>query len=136
MLSPRPALLAPLLALASTVACNRDRAAKAAPQPAAPAASPAQSAAPATTAGPMASGTVVETMDAAEYTYVRVKTADGEIWAAAGKFPVKVGEKVVVPVEMPMENFHSSTLNRTFKTIYFTSRIFKEGDKDIPALAR
>ncbi len=132
MMSNRPAALTALLALAAAVACNRDRAAKLAPQPAAP----AQPAAAAPTAGPMASGTVVETMDAAEYTYVRVKTADGDLWAAAGKFPVKVGQKVVVPIDMPMENFHSGTLNRTFKTIYFTSRIFKEGDPDMPATAR
>ncbi len=128
MTATRPTLLAALLCL--TAAC--DRAAKA-PAPAAPAA-PSRPVAPAAApASPMASGTVVETMDAAEYTYVRVKTASGEIWAAAGKFPVKVGEKVAVPVEMPMENFHSNTLNRTFKTIYFTSRIFKEGDPDMPA---
>ncbi|HJU82752.1 MAG TPA: hypothetical protein VJ600_00935 [Holophagaceae bacterium] len=124
----RHALLSSALALAALAGCSRDRATKtAAIQPAAP-----PPAAAATTAGPMASGTVVETMDAAEYTYVRVKTATGEIWAAAGKFPVKVGDKVVVPVEMPMENFHSNTLNRTFKTIYFTSRIFHEGDPDLP----
>ena len=76
----------------------------------------------------MASGTVVETMDASSYTYVRVKTASGEIWAAGAKTTVAVGDKVVIPLEMPMVDFHSSTLNRTFPTIYFTARIFKEGE--------
>lgn len=71
----------------------------------------------------MASGTVVETMDAANYTYVRVKTSSGDIWAATGKFKVAVGDKVSVSLEMPMENFHSNALKRDFPRIYFASRI-------------
>ncbi len=120
-------LLGSLLALASLVGCKRDSAAKTAaapapmPMPAAPAAAPSMPA-PAT-----ASGAVVETMDAANYTYVRVKTSSGEIWAATGQFKVAVGEKVSVPLEMPMENFHSNSLNRTFPTIYFASHIEKQG---------
>ncbi len=65
-------------------------------------------------------------MDAANYTYVRVKTSSGEIWAATGQFKVAVGDKVSVPLEMPMENFRSNTLNRTFPTIYFATRIEKQ----------
>lgn len=76
----------------------------------------------------MITGTVAETIDATNYTYVRVKTDKGEIWAAATQFKVSVGEKVTVPVDMPMENFTSPTLKRTFPVIYFTSRIFKEGE--------
>ena len=78
-------------------------------------------------AAAMASGTVVETMNAANYTYVRVKTSSGEIWAATGQFQIAVGDKVTVPLEMPMENFHSNSLNRTFPTIYFTTHIEKQG---------
>lgn len=74
------------------------------------------------------SGTVAETMDAASYTYVRLTTADrGEVWAAASKFPVAVGDRVVVAVDMPMENFHSDSLNRDFPVIYFASAITKGG---------
>lgn len=72
-------------------------------------------------------GVVAETMDAASYTYVRLKTTDrGEVWAATSKFPVAVGDRVVVAVDMPMENFHSQTLNRDFPVIYFASAITKE----------
>jgi hypothetical protein len=78
--------------------------------------------------GPTASGTVVETINAANYTYVRVETPDGEIWAAANRFDVAVGDSVIVPLEMPMENFHSETLDRTFEVVYFTSMILKEGE--------
>jgi hypothetical protein len=78
--------------------------------------------------GATASGTVVETMIAGNYTYVRVETADGEIWAAATRFEVAVGDAVVVPLEMPMQDFHSESLDRTFPVIYFTSLILREGD--------
>lgn len=75
-----------------------------------------------------ASGTVVETINAATYTYVRVDTTDGEIWAAATRFDVAVGDSVIVPLEMPMQDFHSETLDRTFPVVYFTSQILKEGE--------
>jgi hypothetical protein len=73
-------------------------------------------------------GPVVETMDASNYTYVRVKTAGGDVWAASAKFKVAVGERVVVSLEQPMQNFHSQTLNRDFPLIYFTSGIAREGE--------
>lgn len=79
-------------------------------------------------AAPTATGTVVETMDAANYTYVRVKTEAGELWAASGQFKVKVGDRVVVPLEGAMENFHSQTLKRDFPLIYFASQITHEGE--------
>lgn len=73
-------------------------------------------------------GTVMETMDAANYTYVRVKSATMEVWAASSKFKVAVGDKVVVPLEMPMQNFESASLKRTFPLIYFVPQIVKEGE--------
>jgi len=82
----------------------------------------------------MATGKVLETMDAGNYTYVRVDTKDGEIWAAATRFDVEVGDTVVVPLVMPMENFHSDSLDRTFPVVYFTSQILKEGESASPAM--
>ena len=82
---------------------------------------------------PFTMGTVVETMDASTYTYLRVKTSTGDIWAAANKCNVKVGDQVAVPTEAAMENFHSPSLNRTFPTLYMTSRVFLKGDQDFPA---
>ena len=78
-------------------------------------------------------GTVLETMDAATYTYVRLKTDKGEIWAASSQFKVAVGEKLIVPLEMPMENFRSNALKRDFPLIYFASRIAKEGESLSPS---
>jgi len=99
-------------------------------QPAAAAAQPAQPAAAAPQADqatpPVVTGSVVETMDAANYTYMRVKTDKGEIWAATSTFKVTVGDRVVVPLDMPMENFRSKALNRDFPLIYFSSQIARE----------
>lgn len=73
-------------------------------------------------------GPVLETVDAAPYTYVRVKGQNGDIWAAAPQFPVKVGDRVVVPLEMAMKNFKSQTLNREFPIVYFATSIPREGE--------
>lgn len=62
-------------------------------------------------------------MEAARYTYVHVDSEGSKIWAAAPQFEVKVGATVRVPTGMPMRNFHSRTLGRTFKQIYFTGNI-------------
>jgi hypothetical protein len=80
---------------------------------------------------PVVTGTVLETMDASNYTYVRVKTDKGEVWAASGTFKVAVGDRITVALEMPMENFHSQSLNRDFPVIYFTTRVGPEGQ--VPA---
>jgi hypothetical protein len=76
----------------------------------------------------MVTGPVLETMNAANYTYVRVKTDAGDVWAASGEFKVAVGDRVTLALEMPMENFHSQSLKRDFPLIYFTTRIGREGE--------
>lgn len=95
---------------------------------AAPAKAPAASApAPASGVVPAApeaalvtvSGTVLETMDAAEYTYMRLKTASGETWAAINKTKIAKGDAVTVTNAMVMDGFQSKTLNRTFDHILF-----------------
>jgi hypothetical protein len=83
---------------------------------------------------PTVTGTVVETMEAASYTYVKVDTGKEQVWAAASHFDVKVGDRVVVPLEMAMENFHSQTLKRDFPLIYFVSAITREGEQGQPAM--
>jgi len=80
-------------------------------------------------------GTVLETMDAANYTYIRVKGDAGDLWAASLQFKVAVGDRVVVPLETPMQNFRSESLKRDFPVIYFASRIGREGDPVAPTMA-
>jgi hypothetical protein len=65
------------------------------------------------------SGTVLETLDASDYTYMRLKTASGETWAAVSKAKISKGDKVTVVNAMSMDGFQSKTLNRTFDKIVF-----------------
>jgi len=69
------------------------------------------------------SGKVLETMDAAGYTYVRVAAPDGAMWAAGPQTRVKVGDTVSFSRGMVMKNFHSEKLDRTFESIAFVSSI-------------
>src|SRR4051812_48599030 len=71
----------------------------------------------AATAGETVTGEVLETMDAAGFTYMRLKTAKGEVWTAVRAVPVKVGAQVTVENGMTMKNFESKTLKRSFPTI-------------------
>jgi hypothetical protein len=69
--------------------------------------------------GTALSGRVREVIDVAEYTYLRLETAEGEVWAAVSKSPVSVGNDVAVENPTRMDNFASTTLKRTFDVIYF-----------------
>lgn len=64
-------------------------------------------------------GEVLEATSVDSYTYLRIKTADGEVWAAVGKAALKKGEKVVIENVMTMNNFESKALKRSFQKIYF-----------------
>lgn len=97
------------------------------PAPGGSSAQPGPQAAPAQNGVRVVSGTVQETMNAASYTYVRVRTSEGEIWAATGQFPVAVGDRVRVPLQMAMKDFHSPTLKRDFPQIFFVTEIEREG---------
>ena len=122
----RAAALIALLSLGLVSSCS-----KPAEQPVSPQApgsgQPAQAAGGPGQQAMMVTGPVLETMNASNYTYVRVKTDTGDVWAAATEFKVAVGDRVTLALEMPMENFHSETLKRDFPLIYFTTRIGPEG---------
>jgi len=85
--------------------------------------------------GQTVTATVLETMNASNYTYVRVRADSRELWAAASQFTVAIGDKVVLSLDQPMENFHSQALNRDFPVIYFVSRISHEGEPSSPLMA-
>ncbi|RMF42184.1 MAG: hypothetical protein D6751_12440, partial [Deltaproteobacteria bacterium] len=61
--------------------------------------------------------------------YVQVDTGSEKIWAAAPKFNVKVGDPVVVPQGMAMENYHSKTLDRDFPVVYFVDGVMVGGEQ-------
>jgi hypothetical protein len=79
------------------------------------------------------SGVVKETMNSGGYTYVLVETAEETFWAAAPEFTVSVGATVSVPEGMPMQNYHSSTLDRDFELLYFVQEVFKGGVDSVPS---
>ena len=64
-------------------------------------------------------GEVIEVKDVDSYTYLRLKTKDGETWAAVNKSPVKKGAEVTIENVMVMKNFESKSLKKTFQTIVF-----------------
>ena len=64
-------------------------------------------------------GEVLEVKDVESYTYLRLKTKDGETWAAVMKAPVKKGAQITVENAMVMENFESKSLKKTFPKIIF-----------------
>jgi hypothetical protein len=116
-----------LLALVFLAGCGKQqpaldvKAAAPASAPAASASAPASGVVPAAPEAALVtvSGTVLETMDAAEYTYMRLKTATGETWAAINKTKIAKGDAVTVTNAMVMDGFQSKTLNRTFDHILF-----------------
>lgn len=64
-------------------------------------------------------GTVAERIDASPYSYLRLTTAQGEIWAAVPQTNVASGAEVVVEGPMPMDGWESKTLNRKFEKLVF-----------------
>ncbi len=112
------------VAATTVMACSGKQAVQ--PQAALPTTPPMQQAAPSPkpevpvqeSAGQLV-GTVMESQEAAGYTYVRLKTPDGERWAAVAQSKVATGQSVKVDVQMVASNFESKTLNRKFDTIAF-----------------
>ncbi len=101
-----------VLAALALVACKKPEA----PKPAQPVESAQQ--APAAAANTV-KGKVLEKLDAAPYSYLKLATASGESWAAVPQSATKVGEEVTVTVSAPMPNFESKTLNRKFELVLF-----------------
>ncbi len=89
--------------------------------PKAPAAAPAPAAAAVPAAASGVSGEVMEVLDVESYTYLRLKTASGDVWAAVPTAKVKKGAKVTLQNPMTMTNFESKTLKKKFDTILFAT---------------
>ncbi|TAK49572.1 MAG: nucleotide-binding protein [Betaproteobacteria bacterium] len=64
-------------------------------------------------------GQVLEVKDVDAYSYLRLGTQDGEIWAAVNRAPIRKGAEVTLENAMVMNNFRSKALNRTFDRIVF-----------------
>jgi hypothetical protein len=64
-------------------------------------------------------GEAAEVIDVDAYTYIRVKTKEGDKWVAVTRAVIKKGETVTVDEAALMPNFESRTLKRTFDKIWF-----------------
>jgi hypothetical protein len=62
---------------------------------------------------------VQEVLQAGQYTYLRVKEADAELWIAVTAIQAEVGKTYYYKDGMEMKNFHSKELNRDFPLVYF-----------------
>lgn len=83
-------------------------------------------------AAEMTRGKVLETMDAATYTYARVETPAGEKWIAGPRTAIKVGDLLAWPGGAEMKNFPSKTLGRTFESILFVDQLIVGGASAAP----
>jgi len=71
----------------------------------------------------MVRGPVLETMNSAGYTYVLIGTEQVQRWLASPETTVQVGDVVQAYEGMPMADFESKTLNRTFDVVYFVDAL-------------
>lgn len=74
-------------------------------------------------------GTVVESLSASSYSYLRLSTGAGDVWAAVPNTEVATGVVATVVDPLEMLNFESKTLNRTFDRILFGTL---QGDSTTP----
>lgn len=98
-------------------ACKRNNAVE--PLASARADSPAAPSGPAHGGAQALSGRVTETMDAGGYTYLKLATTTGEVWAAVRQTKVSTGQQATVMQAMLMTDFSSPSLKRKFERIYF-----------------
>ncbi|MDH3389498.1 MAG: hypothetical protein OEN02_16530 [Gammaproteobacteria bacterium] len=68
-------------------------------------------------------GTVVESMSAAGYSYIRVEENGASVWLAAPETTVEIGQSILWSGGTPMRNFNSRSLDRNFDEIIFVSAV-------------
>jgi hypothetical protein len=96
-------------------------------------ASAADKAAPPAPAPASVKGTVLEVIDVQSFTYLRLKTKDGETWAAVNTAPIAKGAAVTIEDITVMTDFESKSLKRTFPKILFGKLPGAGGGKSAPA---
>jgi hypothetical protein len=88
----------------------------------------------ATVAAAALKGEVLEIKDVESYTYLRLKTSNGEVWSAVPTTQVKKGAIVTIQNAQLMNNFESKTLKKTFENIYFGSLTPASGTNAVQTL--
>lgn len=89
----------------------------------------------ATAGGKAVTGTVIETMNSAGYTYMLVAVGTVQNWVAIPEAPVKTGSQVSYFEGLAMPSFTSKTLNRTFENIVFSAGLAAGADSALDTQA-
>ncbi len=76
--------------------------------------------------------TVLETMNAANYTYAKVKENGNVYWVAGPESKISVGAKISFVEQMVMEQFTSKSLGKTFDSIVFASLLIPVDKSAVP----
>ncbi|WP_306590901.1 hypothetical protein [Geothrix sp. 21YS21S-4] len=105
------AILTMSLVAAATLACNNKSGAPVVAAPTQGQSAPA--------AGPVIAGKLLERIEASPYSYLKLQTPQGEIWAAVPETKLEKGADVTIANPMLMRDFESKTMKRTFAEIYF-----------------
>ena len=72
----------------------------------------------------MFTGKVVQIEKAGKYSYVQVEVnSSARVWIALPALDLKLGDEVKVPKGLPMYNFKSEALGRTFEELFFVDHI-------------
>ena len=71
-------------------------------------------------------GKVSDVIDVAGYTYAEVDDGKSKVWVAGPVTPLKIGDMIAFTTDMPMENYHSQSLDRDFAIIYFAERFITD----------
>lgn len=66
---------------------------------------------------------VVEVIQGSSYTYIKAKESLGEKWMAVSRQDVQTGAVYYYDEALPMNDFHSKEIDRTFEEIYFVNTI-------------
>lgn len=71
----------------------------------------------------METATVVSTIDVPGFTYIEINQGHDTRWLASKTIPVKKGAVIEFDSNVPLENFKSKSLNRTFASIAFVNNV-------------
>lgn len=68
-------------------------------------------------------GRILEVIHTAGYSYLLLDTGRTKVWTAAPELKATAGDQATITGALPMANYRSRTLNRTFDVVYFASDV-------------
>lgn len=68
---------------------------------------------------PSISGTVVETLDSPPYSFLRISTGEGEVWAAVPIKRIPTNKTITIVNGVPVKRFEAKRLGKKFDLVVF-----------------